>query len=59
MAEAHVNVGVNVDVNVELERLLARAGWTPEDLGDQLNRLASTAWTNHGPAPGHSTPGPR
>jgi hypothetical protein len=42
MAEAHVNVGVNVDVNVELERLLARAGWTPEDLGDQLNRLASS-----------------
>jgi hypothetical protein len=42
MAEDHVNVGVNVDVNVELERLLARAGWTPEDLGDQLNRLASS-----------------
>jgi hypothetical protein len=42
MAEAHVSVGVNVDVNVELERLLARAGWTPEDLGDQLNRLAAS-----------------
>jgi hypothetical protein len=40
MAEAHVNV--NVGVNVELERLLARAGWTPEDLGDRLNRLAAS-----------------
>jgi hypothetical protein len=38
MAEAHVSVGVNV----ELERLLARAGWTPEDLGDRLNRLAAS-----------------
>jgi hypothetical protein len=35
---AHVNVGVNV----ELERLLVRAGWTPEDLGDRLNRLAAS-----------------
>jgi tetratricopeptide (TPR) repeat protein len=42
MAEAHVNIGVNVDVNVELKRLLMRAGWTPEDLGDQLNRLAAS-----------------
>ena len=39
---AHVNVNVNVGVNVELERLLARAGWTPEDLGDRLNRLAAS-----------------
>jgi hypothetical protein len=36
MTEAHVGV------NVELERLLARAGWTPEDLGDRLNRLAAS-----------------
>jgi hypothetical protein len=40
MAEAQVNV--HVGVNVELERLLARAGWTPEDLGDRLNRLAAS-----------------
>jgi hypothetical protein len=26
--------------NVVLERLLARAGWTPENLGDRLNELA-------------------
>jgi hypothetical protein len=37
MAEAHVNV----TVNVELQRLLVRAGWTPEDLGDRLNRSAA------------------
>jgi hypothetical protein len=36
MAEA------NGDVNVELKRLLARAGWTPEDFGDRLNRLAAS-----------------
>jgi hypothetical protein len=44
MAEAHGNgdAHVNVGVNVELERLLARAGWTPEDLGDRLNRLAAS-----------------
>ncbi|MGH4016323.1 MAG: hypothetical protein ACRDSL_20840 [Pseudonocardiaceae bacterium] len=28
--------------NVVLERLLARAGWSPESLGDHLNRLATT-----------------
>jgi hypothetical protein len=28
--------------NVVLERLLARAGWTPEGLGDRLNQLAAT-----------------
>ena len=28
--------------NVALERLLARAGWTPENLGDRLNELAAT-----------------
>ncbi len=28
--------------NVVLERLLARAGWTPENLGDRLNELAAT-----------------
>jgi len=28
--------------NVVLERLLGRAGWTPENLGDHLNRLAAT-----------------
>ncbi len=28
--------------NAELERLLALAGWTPEQLGDRLNRLAAT-----------------
>src|ERR1700741_4593840 len=28
--------------NVVLERLLCRAGWTPEKLGDQLNRLAAS-----------------
>ena len=27
--------------NVVLERLLARAGWTPENLGDRLNQLAA------------------
>ncbi|HXT44601.1 MAG TPA: hypothetical protein VN748_10855 [Pseudonocardiaceae bacterium] len=27
--------------NVVLERLLARAGWTPENLGDRLNELAA------------------
>lgn len=27
--------------NVVLERLLARAGWTPENLGDRLNELAT------------------
>ena len=44
MAKAHdnVHVTVNVTVNVELARLLARAGWTPEDLGDRLNRLAAS-----------------
>ncbi|MGQ0777207.1 MAG: hypothetical protein ACT4NY_22790 [Pseudonocardiales bacterium] len=28
--------------NVVLERLLGRAGWTPENMGDHLNRLAAT-----------------
>lgn len=28
--------------NAELQRLLALAGWTPEQLGDRLNRLAAT-----------------
>ncbi|MGH3896910.1 MAG: hypothetical protein ACRDTA_01400 [Pseudonocardiaceae bacterium] len=28
--------------NVVLERLLARAGWTPENLGDRLNELATS-----------------
>jgi tetratricopeptide (TPR) repeat protein len=28
--------------NVVLEQLLGRAGWTPENLGDHLNRLAAT-----------------
>ncbi len=28
--------------NIVLERLLARAGWTPENLGDRLNELAPT-----------------
>ncbi|MGH4017450.1 MAG: hypothetical protein ACRDSL_26715 [Pseudonocardiaceae bacterium] len=28
--------------NVVLERLLGRAGWSPENLGDHLNRLATT-----------------
>jgi hypothetical protein len=28
--------------NVVLERLLGRAGWTPENLGDHLNRLAAS-----------------
>jgi tetratricopeptide (TPR) repeat protein len=28
--------------NAVLERLLARAGWTPENLGDRLNELAGT-----------------
>ncbi|MGQ0778293.1 MAG: hypothetical protein ACT4NY_28445, partial [Pseudonocardiales bacterium] len=28
--------------NVVLERMLSRAGWTPENLGDHLNRLAAT-----------------
>lgn len=28
--------------NVVLQRLLARAGWTPENLGDHLNRLAGS-----------------
>ncbi|PZS28507.1 MAG: hypothetical protein DLM59_14585 [Pseudonocardiales bacterium] len=28
--------------NAELEKLLALAGWTPEHLGDRLNRLAAT-----------------
>ena len=37
MAEAHI------DVNVELERLLARAGWTPEDLGDRARTVARGA----------------
>lgn len=27
--------------NVALERLLARAGWTPENLGDRLNKVAA------------------
>src|SRR5262249_48016751 len=27
--------------NVVLERMLARAGWTPENLGDRLNELAA------------------
>ncbi len=26
--------------NVVLERLLGRAGWTPENLGDHVNQLA-------------------
>jgi tetratricopeptide (TPR) repeat protein len=38
MTKAHDHV----TVNVELERLLTRAGWTPEALGDRLNRLAAT-----------------
>ena len=38
MTEAHINV----TINVELARLLARAGWTPEALGDRLNRLAAS-----------------
>ncbi|MGQ0716151.1 MAG: hypothetical protein ACT4NP_02340 [Pseudonocardiales bacterium] len=28
--------------NIVLERLLARAGWTPENLGDRLNELATS-----------------
>lgn len=28
--------------NVVLERLLVRAGWTPENLGDRLNALATS-----------------
>jgi hypothetical protein len=28
--------------NVVLERLLARAGWAPENLGDRLNALAAS-----------------
>ena len=28
--------------NAVLERLLARAGWAPENLGDRLNELATT-----------------
>jgi tetratricopeptide (TPR) repeat protein len=36
MTEAHIHV------NVELARLLTRAGWTPEALGDRLNRQAAT-----------------
>lgn len=28
--------------NLVLERLLGRAGWTPENLGDHLNRLAAS-----------------
>jgi hypothetical protein len=28
--------------NVALERMLARAGWTPENLGDRLNELAAS-----------------
>ncbi len=35
--------------NVTLERLLARTGWTPENLGDRLNELAAS----HGLAGGH------
>ncbi|MGH3941685.1 MAG: hypothetical protein ACRDTG_24255, partial [Pseudonocardiaceae bacterium] len=30
-----------VRCNVVLERLLGRAGWAPENLGDHLNRLAA------------------
>lgn len=30
--------------NEALERLLARAGWTPEDLGDRLNEVAAALY---------------
>ncbi|MGH4017486.1 MAG: hypothetical protein ACRDSL_26910 [Pseudonocardiaceae bacterium] len=32
----------DVRCNVVLQRLLGRVGWTPENLGDHLNRLAAT-----------------
>ncbi|MGH3846267.1 MAG: hypothetical protein ACRDS0_33340 [Pseudonocardiaceae bacterium] len=36
-----MTTGGEVRRNVVLERLLARAGWTPENLGDRLNELAA------------------
>ncbi len=39
---AMVDEGIgDVRRNVALERYLARAGWTPENLGDRLNQLAA------------------